>query len=74
MCHCSLHGHMSIKSEPIVRPSSRELTTTVLGHCHHPRVVEMNQVTQHLVDYSLSLVPLKVVVNLGPTDIINSVN
>jgi hypothetical protein len=30
--------------------SSRELTTIVPGHCHHPQVVEMNQVTQHLVD------------------------
>jgi hypothetical protein len=40
----------SIKSKQIVVPSSGELTTTVPGHCRHTRVVDMNQVTQHLVD------------------------
>ncbi len=49
--HCSLGCPVaSIRSEPIVLPSSGELTTTVPGHCHHTRVVEMNQVTQHLID------------------------
>jgi hypothetical protein len=49
--HCSLGGPVaSIRSELIVLPSSHKLTTTVPGHCHHPRVVETNQVTQHLVD------------------------
>jgi hypothetical protein len=51
MRHCSLGGPIaSIRSEPIVLPSSHELTMTVPEHCHHPRVVEANQVTQHLVD------------------------
>jgi hypothetical protein len=49
--HCSVGGTVaSIRSEPIVLPSSRELTTIVPGHCHHPWVVETNQVIQHLVD------------------------
>jgi hypothetical protein len=48
---CSLGSPVaSIKSKPIVLSSSGELTTTILGHCHHTRVMEMNQVTQHLVD------------------------
>jgi hypothetical protein len=55
-------------------PSSGELTTTVPGQCHHTWVVEMNQVTQHLVDLPLPLVPFKVVVNPGTIDITNSVN
>jgi hypothetical protein len=51
MCHCSLGSPVaSIRSKPIVLPSSGDLTTTVPGHCHHTRVVETNQVTQHLVD------------------------
>jgi hypothetical protein len=51
MHHCSLGNPVaSIKSESIVLPSSGELTMTAPGHCHHRRVVEMNQVTQHLVD------------------------
>jgi hypothetical protein len=33
--------------------SSGELLATILGQCHHPRVVETNQVTQHLVEKSL---------------------
>jgi hypothetical protein len=73
--HCSLGSLIaSIRSELIVLPSSDELTTTVPGKCHHTWVVERNQVTQHLVDQHLPLVPLKVVVNAGPTDITNSVN
>jgi hypothetical protein len=49
--HCSLGSPVaSIRSEPIVLPSSGELTTTIPGQCHHTRVVETNQVTQHLVD------------------------
>jgi hypothetical protein len=49
--HCSLGSPVaSIRSEPIVLPSSGELTMTVPGHCHHTQVVETNQVTQHLVD------------------------
>jgi hypothetical protein len=51
MRHCSLGSPIaSIRSEPIVLPSSGELTMTVPGKCHHTRVVETNQVTQHLVD------------------------
>jgi hypothetical protein len=51
MRHCSLGGPVaSIRSKLIVLLSSRELTTTFPGHCHRPRVVEMNQVTQQLVD------------------------
>jgi hypothetical protein len=51
MCHYSLGSPVaSIKSELIVLPSSGELTMIVPGHCHHTRVVETNQVTQHLVD------------------------
>jgi hypothetical protein len=49
--HCSLGGPVaSIRSEPIVLSSSHKLTKTIPGHCNHPRVVETNQVTQHLVD------------------------
>jgi hypothetical protein len=49
--HCSLGGPVaSIRSKPIVLSSSHDLTTTVPGHCHHPQVVETNQVSQHLVD------------------------
>jgi hypothetical protein len=49
--HCSLGSPVaSIRSELIVLPSSGGLTTTILGHCHHTWVVDMNQVTQHLVD------------------------
>jgi hypothetical protein len=56
MRHCSLGGPVaSIRSELIVLPSSRELTTTIPGHCHHPRVVAMNRVTQQLVFVSHSL-------------------
>jgi hypothetical protein len=40
----------SIRSEPIVLPSSRKLTMIVPGHCHYLWVVETNQVIQHLVD------------------------
>jgi hypothetical protein len=51
MRHCSLGCPVaSIRSELIVLPSSGELMTIVLGHCHHTQVVETNQVTQHLVD------------------------
>jgi hypothetical protein len=47
----SLDGPVaSMRSEPIMLSSSHELTMTVPGRCHHPRVVETNQVTQHLVD------------------------
>jgi hypothetical protein len=49
--HCSLESPIaSIRSEPIVLPSSGEFTTTVPGHCHHTGVVETNQITQLLVD------------------------
>jgi hypothetical protein len=51
MYHCSLSRPVaSIRSELIVLPSSGELTTIIPGQCHHTRVVETNQVTQHLVD------------------------
>jgi hypothetical protein len=40
----------SIWSKPVVLPSSGELPVTIPGQCHHTRVVETNQVTQHLVD------------------------
>jgi putative intracellular protease/amidase len=40
----------SICSKPVVLPSSGELPTTIPGQCHHTRVVETNQVTQHPVD------------------------
>jgi hypothetical protein len=53
----------SIRSKPIVLPGSGELTTTVPRHCHHTRVVETKQVTQHLVDYPFPFVPLKAIVN-----------
>jgi hypothetical protein len=51
MRHYSLGSPIaSIRSEPIVLPSSGELTMTILGHCHHTRVVKTNQVIQHLID------------------------
>jgi hypothetical protein len=40
----------SIWSKSVVLPCSGELPVTIPGQCHHTRVVEMNQVTQHLVD------------------------
>jgi hypothetical protein len=39
-----------IWSKPVVLPSTGELPATIPGQCHHTRVVETNQVTQHLVD------------------------
>jgi hypothetical protein len=49
--HCSLGSPVaSIRSEVIMLPCSAEITTTVPRQCDHTRVVEMNQVTQHLVD------------------------
>jgi hypothetical protein len=49
--HCSLDILIaSIWRKPVVLPSSCELLVTIPGQCHHTRVVEMNQVTQHLVD------------------------
>jgi hypothetical protein len=51
MRHCSLGIPVAfVWSKPVMLPSSGELPMTILGHCHHTRVVEMNQVTQHLVD------------------------
>jgi hypothetical protein len=32
----------SIWSTPVVLPSGGELPVTILGHCHHTRVVETN--------------------------------
>jgi hypothetical protein len=40
---------VSIQSKLVVLPSSGELPATTPGQCHHTRVVEMDQVTQHLV-------------------------
>jgi hypothetical protein len=49
--HCSLGIPVaSIWSKPVVLPSSGELPVTILGQCHRTRVVETNQLTQHLVD------------------------
>jgi hypothetical protein len=49
--HCSLGSLVvSFQSKSVVVPSSGEHLVTILGQCHHTRVVEMNQVTQHLVD------------------------
>jgi hypothetical protein len=49
--HCSLGTPIiSILSKLVVLPSSDEIPTTIPGQCHHTRVVEMNQVNQHLVD------------------------
>jgi hypothetical protein len=51
MHRCSLGVPVaSIRSKPVVLPSSGELPATILGQCHDIRVVETNQVTQHLVD------------------------
>jgi hypothetical protein len=51
MHHCSLGIHVpSIRSKPVVLPSRGELPVTIPGQGHHTQVVEMNQVTQHLVD------------------------
>jgi hypothetical protein len=40
----------SIWSKPIALPSSGEPSAIIPGQCHHTRVVETNQVTQHLLD------------------------
>jgi hypothetical protein len=54
VCHCSLGSPIVfIQSKLIVLPSSGELPVIIPEQCHHTRVVEMNQVTQHLVDSSL---------------------
>jgi hypothetical protein len=51
MRHCSLDSPVaSIWSKLVVLSSSGELQATIPEQCHHTRVVEMNQVTQHLVD------------------------
>jgi hypothetical protein len=51
MSHWSLGSPIvSIRSKPVVLPSIGELQVTILGLCHHTRVVDTNQVTQHLVD------------------------
>jgi hypothetical protein len=51
MHHWSLGNPVvSIQSKLVVLPSSGELQATIPGCDHHPQVVEMNQVTQHLVD------------------------
>jgi hypothetical protein len=51
MRHCSLGIPVaSIWSKPIVLPSSGDLPAIIPGKCHHTRVVETNQITQHLVD------------------------
>jgi hypothetical protein len=49
--HCSLGSPIvSIRSNPVVVPSISELQVTIPEQCHHTQVVEMNQVTQQLVD------------------------
>jgi hypothetical protein len=49
--HCSLGIPVaSLRSKLVMLPSSGELPVTIPGQCHHTRVVETNQVTQHLVD------------------------
>jgi hypothetical protein len=51
VCHYSLGNPVvSIRNKPVVLPSSGELPVTIRRQCHHTRVVETNQVTQHLVD------------------------
>jgi hypothetical protein len=51
MPHCSLGSPVgSIRSKPVVLPSSGELLATIPEQCHYMRVVEMNQVTQHLIN------------------------
>jgi hypothetical protein len=75
MRHCSLGSPIvSIWSKSVVLPSSGELQVTIPRQCHHTRLVEMNQVTQHLIDYYLSRVSLKAIVNPGPTHITKSIN
>jgi hypothetical protein len=49
--HCSLGSPIvSIRSKLVVVPSSGDHLATIPRQCHHTRVVEMNHVTQHLVD------------------------
>jgi hypothetical protein len=49
--HCSLDSLVvSIRSKPVVLPSSGELLATILEQFHHTRVVETNQVSQHQVN------------------------
>jgi hypothetical protein len=73
--HCFRQSPVvSIRSKPVVLPSSGELPGTIPRRCHHTRVVEMNQFAQHLVDQSLPLVPFEAIVNPGPIDITKSVN
>jgi hypothetical protein len=49
--HCSLGSPVvSIWSKMVVVPSCGELPVIIPGQCHHTQVVEINQVTQHLVD------------------------
>jgi hypothetical protein len=55
-------------------PSSGEHLATIPRQCHHTRMVEMNQVTQHMVDLSLPFRPLEAIVNLGPIHITKSIN
>jgi hypothetical protein len=51
VCHCSLDSPVvSIRSKPVVVPSSGELKAIIPGQCHHIGVVKTNQVTQHLID------------------------
>jgi hypothetical protein len=48
--HCSLGIPVaSIQSKPVLLPSSGELLETIPRQCHHTLMVEMNQVTQHLI-------------------------
>jgi hypothetical protein len=49
--HCSLGSPVvSIRSKTVVVLSSGKLSVTIPGKCHHTWAVEMNLVTQHLVD------------------------
>jgi hypothetical protein len=51
MQHCSLGSPVvSIRRKLVVVQSSGELLATIPEQCQHTRVVETNQVTQHLVD------------------------
>jgi hypothetical protein len=51
MRHCSQGSPVvTIQSKPIVLSSSDELPATIPRQCHHTRMVETNQVTQHLVE------------------------
>jgi hypothetical protein len=67
MQHYSLGSSIvSIMSKPEVLPSSGDFPSAI-WQCHHSRVVKTTQITQDLVDQSLSRSLIKPIVNAGPT-------